>query len=215
MRLTIVYDDKKGTNEYLIPDHGFSCYIENKKETILFDTGTNGKILLHNMNILKKDPKNISKIVISHEHYDHNGGLPDLLQSTGMVTVYRIGDEPSSNNVENIKIENPQMISPNIWTTGRLPGHPKDEQSLILKGSKGMFLLTGCSHPEIHTILQTSRTHGEIIGVIGGLHGFNSLDILSSMKYLYPCHCTVHKDKIKETYPQTTNDCFVGTTITI
>ena len=50
MKLTIVYDNvvyKKDIG--LKSDWGFSCLIETEDETVLFDTGTEGDILLNNM----------------------------------------------------------------------------------------------------------------------------------------------------------------------
>jgi len=215
MRLTIVYDDKKGTNEDLIPDHGFSCYIETGTETVLFDTGTDGKILLHNMEVLKKDPEKISKIIISHEHYDHNGGLQALLPLLGPATIYRIGKEPSTDMIQQITVEQPQQITTDIFSTGRLDGYPKDEQSVLLRGSKGFYVLTGCSHPGVKQILQAAKKQENIIGIIGGFHGFDMFDLLKELDHIYPCHCTVHKEKIRKLYPETSHDCFVGATIEI
>ena len=76
MKLTIVYDNevfKKGLG--LRSDWGFSCLIQNNEESILFDCGAKGDILINNMRKLEIEPRNINKIVISHEHWDHNGGL--------------------------------------------------------------------------------------------------------------------------------------------
>ncbi|RLF37862.1 MAG: MBL fold hydrolase, partial [Thermoplasmata archaeon] len=82
MRLTIVYDNEVfEENPNLKSDWGFSCFIEGK-EKILFDTGTRGDILVSNMKALNVDPREINKIVISHEHFDHNGGLGEVLKHT-------------------------------------------------------------------------------------------------------------------------------------
>lgn len=56
MRIDIVYDNnvfKKNHN--LKPDWGFACLLQTKKETILFDTGAKGEILLSNMKNLNFD----------------------------------------------------------------------------------------------------------------------------------------------------------------
>ena len=76
MKLTILYDNtifkvKKGFKS----DWGFSCLIETGNKNILFDTGANPQILHNNMKILNVNPSSIDKIIISHEHWDHNGGL--------------------------------------------------------------------------------------------------------------------------------------------
>lgn len=213
MLATIVYDDRKKQGTDLIADHGFSCYLETDTEVLLFDTGTDAKILLHNMKILKKDPQKISKIVISHEHYDHNGGLTDLLKILDVATVYRIGTNHSTNTIQHIQIKDPIQISKNIWSTGRLKGTPLDEQSLILKTSKGISVLTGCSHSGVENILRVARSYGPIVGLIGGFHGFSSLSALQNINAIYPSHCTTHKTQIREEYPKTSFDCYVGMSI--
>ncbi|MBN1533873.1 MAG: MBL fold metallo-hydrolase [Spirochaetes bacterium] len=62
-----------------IGEHGLSMLIEREDAT-LFDTGQ-GFALMHNMKALFKDPAAISRIVLSHGHYDHTGGLKGLLES--------------------------------------------------------------------------------------------------------------------------------------
>jgi len=216
MKLTIVYDDEVYNTCPGIPDHGFSCYIETKKDTVLFDTGTNGQILLKNMQLLHKDPSKISKIVISHEHHDHNGGLSHLSAFLKKDTiVYRLNPGLNQKSLLEKQIMEPIHISENIYSTGRLNGTPKDEQSLILKTGKGLVVLTGCSHPRLDYILQKAKKQGNVIGLIGGFHGFSDLKILKSMQFIYPCHCTVRKKEIKAAYPNKSYTCGVGLTVTL
>ena len=94
MRLTIVYDNtvyKK--NIGLKSDWGFSCLMETKDTTILFDAGAKGDILLRNMEKPGINPSTISKIVISHEHWDHSGGLKALVPLVHDVELYRLAKE--------------------------------------------------------------------------------------------------------------------------
>jgi len=49
-------------------------------EKILFDTGERGDWLLENIESLKVDIDKIEVIVISHDHWDHTGGLWVLLE---------------------------------------------------------------------------------------------------------------------------------------
>ena len=80
MKITIVYDNEVKQPE-LKADWGFSSLIETQDAPpILFDTGADGSILLHNMSQLKIDPSSIGIVVISHPHWDHSGGLEDLLK---------------------------------------------------------------------------------------------------------------------------------------
>jgi len=215
MKVTIVYDDVKKPGSPLRSDHGFSCYIETEDEVVLFDTGTNGDILLHNLAILKKDVKKIAKIVISHEHYDHNGGLSLLCSHIKNARIYRLQMDASNDSSKTHYIIDPVQIADSIYSTGRLKGNPVDELSLILMGSKRNVVLTGCSHPGVESILHAAKMYGDITGIIGGFHGFKEFSILKQMDAVYPCHCTRYKQQIKTLYPQSCHECYVGLTIEI
>jgi 7,8-dihydropterin-6-yl-methyl-4-(beta-D-ribofuranosyl)aminobenzene 5'-phosphate synthase len=59
--------------------HGNAFYLEFDNEKILFDTGSRGDILLHNMKLLRISPNDINIIVFSHGHDDHTLGLESFL----------------------------------------------------------------------------------------------------------------------------------------
>ena len=56
----------------------FSALYESDKESILFDTGFHEDTVLHNAKILGKDLSKVNKVVLSHFHSDHTGGLIKL-----------------------------------------------------------------------------------------------------------------------------------------
>lgn len=202
MKLEIAYDNtiyKKDLN--LKPDWGFSCLIKTDKENILFDTGAKGDILLNNMEKLGINPRIISKIVISHEHWDHNGGLEKLKNNLSKdVLIYRL-NEIKTNNKAPIIVTEPVKISENIYSTGKMKGTPVDEQSLVLEGKKGFYALAGCSHNGVKKILEKGKEYGKIKGIIGGLHGFSEFELLKDLEMVCPTHCTKYIKKIKELYP--------------
>ncbi len=66
-------------------EHGLSLFIETEKEKILFDCGQSD-LLLKNAEKSGIDLKETDKIVISHGHYDHTGGLMDVLKYIGKET---------------------------------------------------------------------------------------------------------------------------------
>ena len=76
IKLTILYDNKL-LKEDLECDWGFSCLIEGAEKTILFDTGTKGSILMSNLKKMNISPEIVDVVVISHDHFDHAGGLED------------------------------------------------------------------------------------------------------------------------------------------
>ena len=57
---------------------GLSVLVEQGKDLILYDTGTDAEALLFNCNILGVDLKKVRKIVISHPHHDHTGALNEV-----------------------------------------------------------------------------------------------------------------------------------------
>jgi 7,8-dihydropterin-6-yl-methyl-4-(beta-D-ribofuranosyl)aminobenzene 5'-phosphate synthase len=68
-------------------EHGFSAFIETDQGNYLFDTGS-GRSIVPNSLTLDKDLKSIRKIFLSHGHYDHTGGLPEVLKLKGKVDVH-------------------------------------------------------------------------------------------------------------------------------
>jgi 7,8-dihydropterin-6-yl-methyl-4-(beta-D-ribofuranosyl)aminobenzene 5'-phosphate synthase len=68
-------------------EHGFSAFIETGKSNYLFDTGS-GRSIVPNSLALNKDLKSIRKIFLSHGHYDHTGGLSEVLKLKGKVDVH-------------------------------------------------------------------------------------------------------------------------------
>ena len=204
MKVTIVYDNilsskKKG----LTADWGFACLIQMDDHTLLFDTGADSDILLSNMAILGINPQIIDTIVISHEHWDHNGGLTGLLPHLHAVDLYRFDHDQSCETMNCIDSEKSCTITDDILTTGRLKGIPVDEQSLLLRSKTGWYVLAGCSHPGVGTILAAAQNQGDIRGIIGGLHGFDTFSLLEDLDMICPCHCTEHMKKIRRLYPKT------------
>ncbi len=59
----------------------FSALYENNDESILFATGFHEDTVLHNAKILNKDLSKVEKVVLSHFHSDHTGGLIKLRQT--------------------------------------------------------------------------------------------------------------------------------------
>jgi 7,8-dihydropterin-6-yl-methyl-4-(beta-D-ribofuranosyl)aminobenzene 5'-phosphate synthase len=68
-------------------EHGFSAFIETHQGNYLFDTGSGHSIVANSLT-LNKDLKSIRKIFLSHGHYDHTGGLPEVLKLKGDVDVH-------------------------------------------------------------------------------------------------------------------------------
>jgi 7,8-dihydropterin-6-yl-methyl-4-(beta-D-ribofuranosyl)aminobenzene 5'-phosphate synthase len=76
-----LYDSKALAGKKLKADFGSSFHITVGGYQVLLDLGSSGEVLAHNSRALGIDFDNISKVVLSHAHVDHTGGLPGLLKS--------------------------------------------------------------------------------------------------------------------------------------
>ena len=66
---------------------GFAAIIENKGKRILFDTGLT-ELTVANADALGVDLTKLDAIVLSHNHFDHTGGLMATLARCGETDVY-------------------------------------------------------------------------------------------------------------------------------
>jgi 7,8-dihydropterin-6-yl-methyl-4-(beta-D-ribofuranosyl)aminobenzene 5'-phosphate synthase len=164
--LVTIYDNYKANPE-LKTGWGFSCLVKTEGKNILFDTGAESETLLSNMEKVEIDPKEIDFIFISHLHGDHTGGLAGILKIKPNLKVYK----PES-------FSSPTQIINGVWTTGPL-GTDIKEQSLIIKSTKGLIIITGCAHPGIVNIVKKAKEifpNDNIYLVLGGFHLFGASD---------------------------------------
>ena len=217
--LTIVYDNE--ADEGFKSGWGFSCLVDTDETKILFDTGWDGCALLHNLKKANISPKEIGKVVLSHQHWDHIGGLSVLLNANPDMEVYvpasfskRLKDEISK-RARLIEVSEAVEICQNVYTTGELDTGVKGlkEQSLVLDSGNDLFVIVGCSHPGLTRILNAASQFGTIVGVMGGLHGSTEYDVLEGMKLIAACHCTAHKDEIAGRFPGAFRDVGAGWSI--
>ena len=200
VKLTIVYDNEVFQGG-LRAGWGLSCLVEIEETKVLFDTGADGEILLYNMDKLNINPKDIDAVFLSHNHWDHTGGLQSLLNVKPDIKIYR----------PNFSSKSKEFL-PNLITAGMLADI---EQSLMIKTTKGLVVVGGCSHPGLENILNVARKQGKIYAVLGGFHGFNKFNALQDVSLILPCHCTQYKQKILALYPQNSSKCGAGKIIDI
>lgn len=200
MEIIIIYDN---TLYSILPglrsDWGFATLISAHGKHILFDAGANGRILLDNMRILGIDPMIISDIFISHNHFDHIGGLSHFLNVNNNVIVH---SPPSFRGVKNVRkvkyYKNPEKIYKGFYSSGEIKNI---EQSIGIDTDEGLFVITGCSHPEMKKILNSFSRFGNVKGIAGGFHDFKDFNILSGLDIIAPMHCTKHVNQIKKLFP--------------
>lgn len=174
---TIIYDNYNFSDPY-IGDWGFSCLIEGKDKTILFDTGTKPEIFRKNLENLKIDINTIDLIVISHNHGDHTGGLPVILEKRKDLPLYipiSVENQFLQKYTEcaghTIPVSEPLKICDGVYLTGEM-GDMIKEQSLFVETEKGLVIVTGCSHQGVENIVKkaTQISDKKIYLVFGGFH---------------------------------------------
>lgn len=186
MEVWIVYDNESCG---LKSSHGFSAYIPSHK--LLFDTGWSGKILLENLKMMGINLNNIEKIFISHMHWDHIGGLSNLLENSSPEKVYlpetaskRFRNEVSKYSEVIIPKRN-EEIAEGLYSTGTV-----DDIEQAMYSEDGV-LIVGCSHPTVQKFIRMISGAITVRAVVGGMHssplyGLENLTIV-------PCHCTEMK----------------------
>jgi len=183
MKIQILYD-KESIMKSLYTGWGVSFLIDGR---ILFDTGEDGHRLLNNIKNLDIDIEKIEAAVISHDHWDHAGGLWELLRKKEGLDVYICPNFSAKlkKNIERLKgkiIEADRVteIADDIFITGEIAGEYKRrfiaEQVMVVKTGKGLTVITGCSHPGIVKILEQVKKDfpGEKIYLVFG--GFHQMD---------------------------------------
>ncbi len=160
---------------------GFSCLVDN---SVLFDTGESADFLFNNIKRMDIDISGIDSVVISHDHWDHIGGLRGLLKERKGIKVYSC---PGFSEEFKEKVKGAQgllkevkkftPITNDIYVSGEIAGRYKDsyiaEQALIIKSKQGLSVITGCSHPGILRIIEKVKEEfpkERIKFVFGGFH---------------------------------------------
>ena len=77
LQITTLSENTAGLGNFL-GEWGLSLLVETEGQNILFDTGQSISAS-HNADLLGIDLGNIDRIVLSHGHYDHTGGLRQIL----------------------------------------------------------------------------------------------------------------------------------------
>jgi 7,8-dihydropterin-6-yl-methyl-4-(beta-D-ribofuranosyl)aminobenzene 5'-phosphate synthase len=213
MEIRIIFDNTSLNKEF-ISGWGFSCLVG---KNILFDTGERSEYIFRNMENLDVDTSKIEKIVISHDHWDHTGGVWGLLEKTEGIDVYGCPNFSEEFKKRVISLggnlilaDKLTEVKQGLFVTGEIAGNYKGsfiaEQALLIKKQKGIIIITGCAHPGIVKIIKDIKEifPGKKINlVIGGFHLMDKINrelelIVENFRELGiervgPTHCTGYK----------------------
>ncbi len=163
LRITTLSENTAGMGDFL-GEWGLSVLVETGDTSILFDTGKSISAV-YNADSLNIDLTKVSKIILSHGHYDHTGGLRNVLRRIGkeveiiahpdiwQVKYSRRKDEPAryigipfqQKELESMgarfKLSKESVrITDDIITTGEVPmviGYERIDEGLFVKEDSG------------------------------------------------------------------------------
>ncbi len=206
MMITIVYDNEL-YDKRLKSGWGFSCLIEHLDKKILFDVGDDAGKLSFNLNALKINPEDIDALVLSHNHWDHTGGLEAVIGGNNRVELFFGNSYPEDfktglkkRGIKFSPVSEITNVSQGVHTGPEMGSFGPAEIPLTVETKSGLVVITGCAHPGIAKMVRKVKEAfaKEIYLVLGGFHLGKVLSlgkIISELKEMgikkaAPCHCT-------------------------
>ena len=138
VKITILVDNQAG--DKLIAEHGLSLWIETGGKNILFDTGQ-GNALETNAQVLGVDLGKTDFLVLSHGHYDHTGGIAQVLQQAHNACVFgHSGIVQPRYAIRGGTPRSIQMLQKSMAALDRLPSQCLNwvQQPMLLSGKIGI-----------------------------------------------------------------------------
>ena len=179
LKVTVLVTNLAGDAHEGDGEWGFSALVEVDGRKILYDTGSSPDMALRNAKALKIDLSDVEDVVLSHNHWDHVGGLLTLRRELSKINPRAMSRvhvgarifEPrwdasgeDRNGLKLIKAEylatggslivhdKPVELLPGVWLTGPVP-RPNDEEEL----DTGTFLERQASAASKTTCRKTLR----------------------------------------------------------
>jgi len=183
MRLTILCENSVDqVSPYgLLGEHGFACHLQTPVGDFLFDTG-GGMTIMNNAELLGIDFTKLQGIIFSHGHFDHTGGLKQVLEKTGKIPIYAHPDlfsehySKNSGKMHNIGVPwpraeleklganfkfsaEPYQVAPDLLLSGDVPRTSKVETGdpNLLSTSETGEQITDPLHDDLSLFINTDK----------------------------------------------------------
>ncbi|MFP3171443.1 MAG: MBL fold metallo-hydrolase [Acidilobus sp.] len=207
LRVGVLVDEKPRAG--LRGEYGLSLYIESERWRLLFDAGSSDATLGSNASAMGVDLSTVDLAIISHEHFDHTGGLAALARSGTRAPVlipagasWRLERAIEDLGLSAKRVVTGSEVLPGAFLLSQQYGPPYEQALAINLKGRGLVTVHGCSHPGPSKIVAKALNDTGVrpFAVIGGLHlawsppeGVRSeLEALASLgvKVLVPLHCS-------------------------
>jgi len=199
-RITVLVEDTAG-GRGLLAEHGLSFWIVLGNQRVLFDTGQ-GHVLLGNARRLDIQLQRVNSIALSHGHYDHTGGLGDVLRNAQATTVYahpaaleakyacspgarsheigmsRLDQQAVRDLAELIPVQGPTEIGRGLYLTGPVPRTNDFEDS-----GGAFFTDQNCTAPDSFIDDQAAyvETNTGTVVLLGCAHA----GVINTLRYIH------------------------------
>ena len=156
----ILYDTSEPALAGMKPDFGYAVYIHADGKRILLDTGTDPDLMEHNLAVAGIDVNELHMVVVSHNHYDHAGGLARIRSMNPEIPVFIPPNQVFS--VGDVQIvEDHLQVTPNIFVIRGRSKVPtagiSDDLSIVVRSRSGPHVLSTCSHSGVAQIVDRAR----------------------------------------------------------
>ena len=155
LKVTVLVTNLAGDAHEGDGEWGFSALVEVDGRKILYDTGSSPEMALRNAKALKIDLSDVEDVVLSHNHYDHVGGLMTLRRELSKINpramsrvhvgarIFEPRWDASGEDRNGLKLikadyvatggtfivhDKPAELLPGVWLTGPVP-RPNDEKN--------------------------------------------------------------------------------------
>ena len=235
MKITILFDEN-AISQDLQTGFGLSLLVN---DSVLFDTGADGDILCHNIKALNINTSKITTVVVSHEHWDHTGGLLKVLSLVNNPNIFvcrnfsrELKKELQLSGGKIHMADGFTKIAKNIYTTGEIYSTYKNlplyEQSLVVTTPQNhAAVICGCCHYDLLKSIEMNKKNiasyfdrpPVLDCVIGGFHLKNETDLSlqrinkkvfeSGIERMVPLHCS--SDRAKKYFRENfEGTCYTG-----